>query len=228
MRSMLRHALAAAALMGGAVVCAAIGERAYFWYVGEDGFAETLTVFFFLGGFVYALRARAALSHNHETLLSYLFLVAVIGMAFLVGEEISWGQRFFHWSTPAALAEKNVQGETTLHNIDGVHQTIGFAQLLVGAYGTFLPFVVPRLGAGWLQRVLTAIVPPVRFMPYFLPLFVWRAIRLFVALPEENNYAITQINEVLECVLAVGLMLFFRHAWLTARAAGGGAARPAG
>lgn len=219
MRSWLWHALAAAALMGGAVLCAALGERAYFWYVGEDGFAETSTVVFFAAGLYFAVRARGALARNGDRLLAPLFLVAIAGMAFLVGEEISWGQRFFHWSTPESL--KNVQGETTLHNIDGVHQLIGWAQLLLGAYGVFLPLLLPRLGEGWWKRLLTGIVPPARYIIYFLPLFVWRTVRLFWELPEKNNYAITQINEVLECVLAVGLMMFFRHAWLEARAAQG-------
>jgi hypothetical protein len=218
MRSLLWHALAAGALLGGAVACAALGERAYFWYVGEDGFAESLTALLFLGGFFYSIRARNELSRGGDKLLTPLFFVAILGMAFLAGEEVSWGQRFFHWSTPEALAERNVQGETTLHNINGVHQVIGLAQLLLGAYGTFLPLLVPRLGAGPLKRLLTGIVPPARYIPYFVPLFVWRLARLFFEIPEKHHYAITQINEVLECVLALGLMLFFRHAWLRAKA----------
>jgi hypothetical protein len=149
-------------------------------------------------------------------------------MAFLVGEELSWGQRFFRWNTPEAFADRNMQGETTLHNLDGIHQLIGWAQLLLGAYGVFLPLLVPRLGAGWWKRLLTGIVPPARYIPYFLPLFVWRTTRLVWEIPQKNHYAITQINEVLECVLAVGLMLFFRRAWLRARvphAEGASAAR---
>jgi hypothetical protein len=43
--------------------------------------------------------------------LSFLFFVAF-------GEEISWGQRIFGWSTPEELAKVNYQQETNIHNLD--------------------------------------------------------------------------------------------------------------
>jgi hypothetical protein len=36
---------------------------------------------------------------------------------FFAGEEISWGQWFFHWETPDKIKELNDQGETNLHNL---------------------------------------------------------------------------------------------------------------
>ena len=214
----LRHLVAVAAVLGGAVLCAALGERPYFWYVGEDGCAETLTVLFAAAGCVYAFRCRGPFARAGETLLATLFVVAAIGMALLVGEELAWGQRLFQWQTPAALVEKNMQGETTIHNLDGLHQSVGLAQLFVGAYGTVLPFLVPYLPLGRLRDLLMVIVPPARYAIYFAPLFFWRIYRLTFELPENNQYAIESLNEVWECVLLLGMMLFFRSAYRSARA----------
>jgi hypothetical protein len=48
-----------------------------------------------------------------------VFSVALIGALsciYIAGEEMSWGQHFFHWNTPEYWAEVNRQQETNLHN----------------------------------------------------------------------------------------------------------------
>jgi len=46
----------------------------------------------------------------------------VLGLLFLVamGEEISWGQQWFHFSTPEFIKEVNRQGEFNLHNLSAI------------------------------------------------------------------------------------------------------------
>ena len=49
----------------------------------------------------------------------FVFAVALIGAIsclYIAGEEMSWGQHFFHWNTPEYWAEVNRQEETNLHN----------------------------------------------------------------------------------------------------------------
>jgi len=41
----------------------------------------------------------------------------VLGGVFLAGEEISWGQHFFHWASPQYFRGANIQGETNIHNL---------------------------------------------------------------------------------------------------------------
>jgi hypothetical protein len=48
------------------------------------------------------------------TVFAFLIIVVLILMA---GEEISWGQRIFHWSTPEFFLDNNAQRETNLHNL---------------------------------------------------------------------------------------------------------------
>jgi hypothetical protein len=49
----------------------------------------------------------------------FVFLVALLGALgclYIAGEEMSWGQHFFHWNTPEYWAMVNRQEETNLHN----------------------------------------------------------------------------------------------------------------
>ena len=49
----------------------------------------------------------------------FVFSVALIGALsclYIAGEEMSWGQHFFHWNTPEYWAMVNRQEETNLHN----------------------------------------------------------------------------------------------------------------
>lgn len=41
----------------------------------------------------------------------------ILGGVFLAGEEISWGQNFFHWASPEYFRNTNIQGETNIHNL---------------------------------------------------------------------------------------------------------------
>ncbi len=49
----------------------------------------------------------------------FVFTVSIVGALsclYIAGEEMSWGQHFFHWNTPEYWAEVNRQEETNLHN----------------------------------------------------------------------------------------------------------------
>ena len=49
----------------------------------------------------------------------FVLTVSIIGALsclYIAGEEMSWGQHFFHWNTPEYWAEVNRQEETNLHN----------------------------------------------------------------------------------------------------------------
>ena len=56
--------------------------------------------------------------HFIKTRRNIFFLLLALLFFFGFGEEISWGQRIFHWQTPAWMAKANVQDETDLHNLE--------------------------------------------------------------------------------------------------------------
>lgn len=46
-----------------------------------------------------------------------IWILFLIGCIYIAGEEISWGQHFFKWTTVDWLKEVNDQNETNLHNV---------------------------------------------------------------------------------------------------------------
>jgi hypothetical protein len=131
------------------------------------------------------------------------------GLFFLIGEELSWGQRIFGWETPESYASINKQKETNLHNIYGVGTTFKWVQLLVGAYGTLLPLVV--LGSKTLQKYkakISMVIPHYSLIPFFVLYFIWRIFRNFFEEPKEYYYAIAKYNEVMELIFSMGIAVF--------------------
>lgn len=188
---------------------ALLGKGVYKWVTGEDHLAEILQVLFY----VLALAGAIAVTHHFSVTkrhgLALLYLLLCTGLFFLLGEELSWGQRLLGWSTPEHLRAVNKQGETNLHNIEGVGSTFKWLQMMVGAYGTLLPLALLRWPA--LQQRFSAsrwLVPHPTLIPYFTLLFLWRFYRNFFEPPQRLYFVVSEYNEVLELVLAMGFFLF--------------------
>lgn len=194
-------------LISGALT-ALLGKSAYLWFTGEDGLAENLQIAFNVFALLLALLVIRRYRQIGATFIVVLYLILCCGFIFLIGEEISWGQRIFGWQTQGVLAEINTQGETNLHNIVGAKTAFKWIQLLVGAYG-LLPLVIGRWQApAGLRKLFAAILPPVTLLPYFGLMFVWKLYRNFIQLSPQWEFRLSEYNEVLELVLALGLFLF--------------------
>lgn len=194
-------------LLVSGVMAGLFGKSVYLWFTGEDGLAENLQVLCNGIALLLALFVVRRYRQLGDNLVVVLYLFLCCGLIFLIGEEISWGQRIFGWSTTGVFAEINGQDETNLHNIVGVDAVFKWVQLLVGAYG-FLALVVGRLQipARW-RRLLAAIIPPVSLLPYFSLLFFWKLYRNLVHIPGWE-FRLAEFNEVLELIFALGILLF--------------------
>lgn len=107
----------------------------------EDGTFEQLTALAF---FVAALIGGWAC--YRRGLVWRTFPLALLTLFFFVaaGEELSWGQRFFGYQTPATIEYYNVQNEANLHNL------FGYAADHLFIAGVFLfGAVVPVVCAKW-------------------------------------------------------------------------------
>ncbi len=194
-------------LMGAA--SALFGKATYLWVAGEDGIAENIQVVLFALTLLLGLFVARRYWQAGDKLIGILYLFLCLGLFFLVGEEISWGQRIFNWQTTGVMAEINTQNETNIHNISGFKTAFKWVQMLVGAYGLFLPLMVGRWHnqSSW-RKLWTAIVPHRVLIPYFGLMFIWKFYRnLFVA-PPRWEFLMAEYNELLELVLAIGLFLF--------------------
>jgi hypothetical protein len=188
---------------------ALFGKAAYKWFTGEDGVAETLQVLFYLGAFGLSLAIVRHLSSDGKRVLALLYGIVTVGLFFLIGEELSWGQRIFGWGSPDSLAAINKQEETNLHNIHGIGATFKWIQMLVGAYGALLPLVVFTSAALVRFRdTLSFLVPPFTLVLFFLPMFVWRIYRNLFEAPEGLYFVVAEYNEVVELILSMGFFFF--------------------
>ncbi len=99
----------------------------------EDGFFENWGALFFLLtslNFLY-LYIRSKKGNNFsffKTKKNIFFLLLALLFFLGFGEEISWGQRLFHISTPDYIKAHNMQGEINLHNLEWFHRFSDLAQ----------------------------------------------------------------------------------------------------
>ena len=93
-------------------------------------------------------------------------IIAALSSLYIVGEEMSWGQHFFHWNTPEYWALVNRQQETNLHNTYAVFEKYPRAILELGVVigGILIPIAEAfdrRLRANRLSLFL----PPNALLP---------------------------------------------------------------
>jgi hypothetical protein len=149
-------------------------------------------------------------------LLAFLFLVSC-------GEEISWGQRIFGWSTPESLMEMNAQQETNFHNIwlfqsyneDGSSKSFMELFLNMGRlytifwmlYCVLVP-IVCSISVQFKKLINLIGIPivPLWISAFFILNYVtfYGTISIFDSELSETN----RINEVKEAFQAVGFLLF--------------------
>jgi len=191
------------------VVAALLGKNVYVWYTREDGIVEDGQILFYSLTLVLSLINARRQWCAGEKMEASLFLGFSLCLFFLIGEEISWGQRIFGWQTVGSLSSLNKQDEYNLHNFYGVESTFKWIQMLVGAYGSILPLVVLR----WkvpdrFEKFAATTIPHFSLIPYFFMMFIWKIFRNLTDVPERFNFVVSEYNEVLELILAVGFFLF--------------------
>lgn len=160
------------------IACLAVILRnrpdSYASLIKEDGVIEYATCCAYLvAAFAALLAFRRSIAAG---LTSYgLTLLAFAGLLFVVAmEEISWGQRLFGFGTPQLIAEHNVQGEMSLHNLGGFQQTLLHpAYMLVGFAASVGSLLIPGSIKDRFPRHWRSLVPPPRLFFYFFPTFAF-------------------------------------------------------
>ena len=87
-----------------------------FWI--ENGFVENLQSLFLFFSIFFLIKAK--LIYKDIKLINFFLIIKIILLIYFLGEEISWGQHFFNWSTPEWFINNNLQNETNIHNISNI------------------------------------------------------------------------------------------------------------
>jgi len=59
-----------------------------------------------------------------ENLSSIFLIIKILALVYFLGEEISWGQHIFKWTSPEFFKNANIQGETNIHNISNLFDQV--------------------------------------------------------------------------------------------------------
>ena len=136
-------------------------DRYYAYFEGEQGVLEFLHALLPLLAAAIAMRLLFTASIRRDALVAAWLAFFVIGGLYLGGEEASWGQHYFGWSTPEGWAEINRQEETNLHNtsfwLDRFPRIVMTVGIIVG--GLILPYIKLRR-PDLIPPRLDFIVPP--------------------------------------------------------------------
>lgn len=153
--SVLRYWLPAAILI--VAIINAFVQVPFFYK--EKGFVENSTWVFLVASFVIVL---ISCLRNFKTMTPFDRVVAsvlLMGSFYFAGEELSWGQHFFGFSTPERVAQNNYQGEFNVHNTRGIggHLLDKLPRGLIGIGillgGVIFPFCAGKLPP-WIRRYL--------------------------------------------------------------------------
>jgi len=156
-----------------------VHKWAFYWLLREDHVVEWSQFGFLVIASLGALVAAVRYARQGRWLLAALLLLVAVTAFGMAGEEISWGQRVFGWSTPADLAHGNRQGETNLHNIDigvpvAADDIADYIEMLMGAGGVVLSVFSRLPGALFHRTVLWDLAPPLAAVPGFAWMIVYQ------------------------------------------------------
>lgn len=181
------------------------------WILSENRPVEILTFAVLLVAGIYGLRLSLRMRNNRENIFYCgFYFVFSLGLILTAMEEIAWGQQFWDFKTPAAFQEINMQGETTIHNIRGLHGNTEYFRLIFGLGGLIGIWFA-------LKHRLSKIAPPLILLTWFLVIAAHASIDVIndlIPIQKEFDAAISKLAELVELLIALAGFLYL---WLNAK-----------
>lgn len=170
--------------------------------VKEDGPVEYIQAFsFFISGVLSLIISYTLLKKFELKFIAILYLVFALGLIFIAGDEISWGQRLFNFTPPEIIAEDNNQNELTIHNLSAFEGSVQKGYILIGLYGSFVSLLLSQIIKTKSIVKHLFITQPFVF-PYFLALFSYN---YYTSL---GDHVIGHWSEPAEMMFALGVLFF--------------------
>lgn len=114
-----------------------IAPSTYLEFIKEDSFVENAQALFFFLSSIFAFLAAKRFIKSKLILHGVLYGILAVGLFFIFGEEISWGQRIFNITTFDYFEKHNYQHETNIHNLNTILPFLEYGYILTGFYGAF-------------------------------------------------------------------------------------------
>ena len=136
-----------------------------------------------------------------------LYLIFSIFLFFIAMEEIAWGQWFFHFETPEEWAKINKQGETTLHNLEGIQGNSEILRIIFGV-GGLIGIILNRF-----PEFKNISVPKILIL-WFLIIIFHGVIDFYADIVKINgsiDFALQESSELIELLIAGSAFLYL---WL--------------
>jgi hypothetical protein len=186
------------------------------WVIPEGyGILEMSHFLMPMAGFIIALRLLALPFVRARPLTFAVTLLGAFSCLYIAGEEMSWGQHFFHWNTPEYWAEVNRQEETNLHNTYAVFEKTPRAILQAGIFvgGLLVPL------AAWFDaRVranrLSLFLPADALVPAAIGVLAWKLADILAAqrvIPEIIGRPSETVETYLYFFILAYLIVFARR-----------------
>jgi hypothetical protein len=187
-------------------------QQTFFWLSDEDHPIEWLQFALLVPAIVAFAATALKLSRLRYNAAATVTAGLTLGLFFIAGEEISWGQRILGFGTPSSLQGTNYQDEATLHNIGGLHQYFVHGVALIGFYGAVAPLLWYAVRSRRARTPLSLLlVPPLFLAPAFAIAFLYRGVRFLFA-PEDRYPShigqIVEYSETTELCLYFGVLIF--------------------
>ena len=187
-------------------------EAGFMALTEEDHLVEnSQALLYFLGAILSACVAWR-LRRMRRWGWALLYVALALGLIVVTGEEISWGQRVFHFQTPGWLASRNMQEEINLHNLPEVRKVTDYW------FDRILFMVMVLSGLGWLLRGRWPVrwrtelwVPHVVLLPAWLCAWSYDRLRdwyLWHYQARQVSYVVHRLHEGRELVFAFAIAAF--------------------
>ena len=187
-------------------------EHQQLWIESELGVTENATVLVALAAAVMGVRVYRARAGFPLPRWGLFGLLATAGALYFAGEEVSWGQQWFHWGTPETLVEINSQSETNLHNINPLFGRIPKAMLEIFMLTTGIYFALaqarrPPPQTSWRYWLL----PTLSIFPTCVLALICRLLNRFERWADVNLQI--RWGEVEEYLIACFLLIYLHAIW---------------
>ena len=180
----------------------------YLGTVREDRIVEWMTAIFFLLSSILSVSIAFRFRRHNEILAFTLYALLGFGLFVIFGEEISWGQRIFHNTSPEFFLRNSTQQEINMHNLRPIQRITRYAYIGIGLYGSILWIAKSHMSKFAISKYLQYTVPGWYLASYFFQVAFFYFYYYYIS-PINNFLHLSYHDaEVSELILSMGFLLF--------------------